>query len=96
VCWTEAPEQLATLGRQRRRWQRGLWEGIRRHARMVGNPRYGAVGLVAMPYFLLFEFLSPLVALGGLVVTVVLWLLGSVPTTYFVSFLLVSIVLGWS
>ena len=94
VCWTEAPEQLTTLARQRRRWQRGLWEGIRRHARMVGNPRYGAVGLVAMPYFLFFEFLSPLVALGGLVVTIVLWLLGSIPTTYFVSFLLVSIVLG--
>jgi len=94
VCWTEAPEQLATLARQRRRWQRGLWEGIRRHLRMVGNPRYGVIGLVAMPYFLLFEFLSPLFALGGLVVTVVLWLLGSLPTAYFVSFLLVSIVLG--
>ena len=24
VCWTEAPEDVTTLGRQRRRWQRGL------------------------------------------------------------------------
>jgi cellulose synthase/poly-beta-1,6-N-acetylglucosamine synthase-like glycosyltransferase len=94
VCWTEAPEQFSTLGRQRRRWQRGLWETLHRHARMIGNPRYGAVGLVAMPYFLLFEFLSPVVALGGLIVTVVLWLLGGLSTAYFVSFLLVSIGLG--
>jgi cellulose synthase/poly-beta-1,6-N-acetylglucosamine synthase-like glycosyltransferase len=94
VCWTEAPEQLTTLGRQRRRWQRGLWEALRRHARMIGNPRYGAVGLLAMPYFLLFEFLSPVVALGGLVVTVVFWLLGGLSTAYFFSFLLVSVGLG--
>jgi cellulose synthase/poly-beta-1,6-N-acetylglucosamine synthase-like glycosyltransferase len=94
VCWTEVPEQFATLGQQRRRWQRGLWEGLRRHARMFANPRYGIVGLVAMPYFVIFEFLSPVFALGGLVVTVLWWILGGLSTVYFVAFLLVSIGLG--
>jgi cellulose synthase/poly-beta-1,6-N-acetylglucosamine synthase-like glycosyltransferase len=94
VCWTEVPEQLRTLGRQRRRWQRGLWEGLRRHRRMMLNPRYGAVGLLAMPYFAVFEFLSPLFALGGLAVTIVLFLLGEISVGYFVAFLLVSIGLG--
>jgi cellulose synthase/poly-beta-1,6-N-acetylglucosamine synthase-like glycosyltransferase len=94
VCWTEVPEQVSTLARQRRRWQRGLWEGLRRHRHMIGNPRYGAVGLVAMPYFVFFEFLSPVFALGGLLVTVLWWLLGGLSTAYFVSFLLVSIGLG--
>ena len=28
VCWTEVPEDAATLGRQRRRWHRGLWESL--------------------------------------------------------------------
>ncbi len=94
VCWTEVPEQLRTLGRQRRRWQRGLWEGLRRHQRMLLNPRYGAVGLLAMPYFAVFEFLSPLFALGGLVVTIVLFVLGEISVGYFVAFVLVSIGLG--
>ena len=94
VCWTEVPEQLGTLGRQRRRWQRGLWEGIRRHRRMILNPRYGVVGLVAMPYFLVFEFLSPLFSLLGLLVTTLWWFLGDLSTFYFVAFLLVSIGLG--
>jgi cellulose synthase/poly-beta-1,6-N-acetylglucosamine synthase-like glycosyltransferase len=94
VCWTEAPTQLATLGRQRRRWQRGLWEGLRRHARLIGNPRYGVLGLVAMPYFAVFEFLSPVFALLGLVVTVVWWLLGGLSTVYFAAFLAVSLGLG--
>jgi cellulose synthase/poly-beta-1,6-N-acetylglucosamine synthase-like glycosyltransferase len=94
VCWTEVPEQLGTLGRQRRRWQRGLWEGIRRHRRMIGNPRYGIVGVLAMPYFLLFEFLSPLFSLLGVLVTVLWWFLGDLSTVYFVAFLVVSIGLG--
>ena len=28
VCWTEAPEDIGTLGRQRSRWQRGLSESL--------------------------------------------------------------------
>ena len=94
VCWTEVPTEFSTLGRQRRRWQRGLWEALRRHARLIGRPRYGVLGLVAMPYFVFFEFLSPIFALVGLVVTVLWWLLGGLSTVYFLAFLAVSIGLG--
>jgi cellulose synthase/poly-beta-1,6-N-acetylglucosamine synthase-like glycosyltransferase len=94
VCWTEVPTEFSTLGRQRRRWQRGLWEALRRHARLIGRPRYGVLGLVAMPYFVLFEFLSPIFALLGLVVTVLWWLVGGLSTVYFLAFFAVSIGLG--
>jgi cellulose synthase/poly-beta-1,6-N-acetylglucosamine synthase-like glycosyltransferase len=94
VCWTEVPEQLSTLGRQRRRWQRGLWEALRCHQPMLLKPRYGRIGLVAMPYFAVFEFLSPVFSLGGLLLTILLWALGVVSASYFVAFLLVSIGLG--
>jgi len=91
VCWTEVPEQLSTLGRQRRRWQRGLWQGMSRHRRMMLNPRYGAVGMLAMPYFLVFEFLSPVFSLGGLAVTIVLFLVGELSLTFLLAFLFVSL-----
>src|SRR5262249_13301047 len=94
VCWTQAPEQLQTLARQRRRWQRGLWEGLRRHQRMIANPRYGIVGVVAMPYFAVFEFLSPVFALLGLVVTFVWWSVGGLSPLSFAAFLAVSLGLG--
>lgn len=94
VCWTEVPEDLTTLGRQRRRWQRGLWQALRRHRAMIGNPRYGVIGLVTLIYFAVFEFLSPVFALLGLVVTVVLWAAGVLPSAYLLGFLMVSIVLG--
>lgn len=94
VCWTEVPERFTGLARQRRRWQRGLWEGMHRHRRMMANPRYGAVGLLAMPYFLVFEFLSPLFALGGLLVTTLLFALGVLTASYFLGFIYVSVGLG--
>jgi cellulose synthase/poly-beta-1,6-N-acetylglucosamine synthase-like glycosyltransferase len=94
VCWTEAPADFRTLGRQRRRWQRGLWEGLRRHGRLMGSPRYGIFGLVAMPYFLIFEFLSPMFALLGLVVTTLWFLLGGLSVVYFAAFVAVSIGFG--
>jgi hypothetical protein len=33
---------------------------------MIGNPRYGAVGLLALPFFLLFEAVGPVVEVLGL------------------------------
>jgi len=75
VCWTEAPEELGILGSQRNRWQRGLADSLRRHRRMIGRPRYGVVGLVALPFYLLFELLGPVVeALGYLLLLLSGWL----------------------
>src|SRR5688572_6923121 len=55
VVWTEAPESVAILSRQRNRWQRGTLQVLSAHAGMIANPRYGRIGLVALPYYALFE-----------------------------------------
>jgi cellulose synthase/poly-beta-1,6-N-acetylglucosamine synthase-like glycosyltransferase len=94
VCWTEVPEQFSTLSRQRRRWQRGMWQGLRRHQKMMLNKRYGTIGMVSMPHFALFEFLSPVFALGGLVITLVLGLLSELALSYVLAYMFVT--LGFS
>jgi cellulose synthase/poly-beta-1,6-N-acetylglucosamine synthase-like glycosyltransferase len=66
VCWTEVPETAAVLARQRRRWSRGLADVLSVHRRMILNPRYGRIGLVAMPYYLVFELLGPIIELLGI------------------------------
>ncbi len=43
VCWTEAPDDLTILGRQRARWQRGALETFFKHKAMLFNPRYGLI-----------------------------------------------------
>jgi cellulose synthase/poly-beta-1,6-N-acetylglucosamine synthase-like glycosyltransferase len=94
VCWTEAPETFGGLSRQRRRWQRGLGETLWRHRRAMFNPRYGALGLFALPYFFVFEFLGSVYQAFGLIVLIVAFALGSFSIIFFLAFMSVSIVLG--
>ena len=70
VCWTEAPESLRILARQRNRWQRGTLQVLGYHCRMFGNPRYGVIGLFVMPYYVLFEGIGPVIELLGYMVTI--------------------------
>lgn len=94
VCWTETPEDFHTLGRQRRRWHRGLGQTVWRHKRVFANPRYGALGLLAFPYFVVFEFLGPIIEIVGPVLTIVFWATGRLSTLFLVAFLVVSVLLG--
>src|SRR5919202_4501190 len=49
----------------RRRWSHGLAQLLWKHRRMIGNPRFGPVGVLALPFFLLFELLGPVVEVVG-------------------------------
>ncbi|MDH5231391.1 MAG: glycosyltransferase family 2 protein [Gammaproteobacteria bacterium] len=68
ICWTEAPEDLATLKSQRIRWHRGLSESLWKNKSLMLNPKAGVVGMVAFPYMVLFEWGSPLVEIIGMFV----------------------------
>jgi cellulose synthase/poly-beta-1,6-N-acetylglucosamine synthase-like glycosyltransferase len=94
VCWTEAPENARVLRRQRRRWQRGSAEALLMHARMLGNPRYRATGLLAMPALLLFELLGPVIELSGYAVAIAAFLTGAVNGEVFLLFLAISVLYG--
>jgi cellulose synthase/poly-beta-1,6-N-acetylglucosamine synthase-like glycosyltransferase len=72
VAWTEVPESRQVLRKQRRRWHRGLTEIFWRHRAMLFRPRYGVIGMVTMPWFLLFELLAPVVEVVGVALLAVL------------------------
>jgi cellulose synthase/poly-beta-1,6-N-acetylglucosamine synthase-like glycosyltransferase len=98
ICWTEAPESFRVLRRQRTRWQRGLIDTLLRHRAMIGRPRYGTVGMVSLPGFLVFEMLSPLVELTGYLLLPVLWASGllspSLAGTFFVLAILYMVLVS--
>ena len=68
LCWTEVPPTYNILMRQRRRWARGLVQTLNLHRSVMFNPKYKGMGLFSMPYFLFFEFLSPVIELIGIFV----------------------------
>jgi cellulose synthase/poly-beta-1,6-N-acetylglucosamine synthase-like glycosyltransferase len=78
VCWTEVPHSTAVLARQRRRWSQGLAEVLWKHRDMMGNPRYGRIGVFTLPYYLLFELLGPVFETAGLAVVIASFALGIV------------------
>jgi len=94
VCWTESPESLRVLARQRNRWHRGLLQTIWLHKRMLFNPRYGSVGLFAFPYFAVFELMGPFVETFGYVAVILSFVLGILDVQFFLLFLAVSILYG--
>ena len=94
IAWTEVPDTLRVLRRQRDRWHRGLIDTLFRHRRMLFNPRYGSVGLLGMPYFFLFEFLGPVVEILGYGAFFIGLALGVLNLEFAIAFFLVAVGLG--
>jgi len=56
---TEGPDTVRKLVAQRERWQRVILETWWSYRTMCFNPRYGSVGLVGMPFYLVSEIVAP-------------------------------------
>jgi cellulose synthase/poly-beta-1,6-N-acetylglucosamine synthase-like glycosyltransferase len=94
VCWTETPESMRILRKQRRRWHRGSIEALLMHRKMFLNPRYGVAGMVAMPAVLLFEILGPIIELSGYAFAIYAFATGGIALPVFLLFLSVSVLYG--
>ncbi|MXO94221.1 glycosyltransferase [Erythrobacter arachoides] len=94
VCWTECPDSLAVLGRQRARWQRGALECFVKHKGMLFNPRYGRIGMIGFGHILLVDVLGPLLEVLGYILVPLLWALGLLALPWLLAFLTVTFTLG--
>ncbi|MGZ9098172.1 MAG: glycosyltransferase [Brevundimonas sp.] len=94
VCWTEAPEDLRVLGRQRARWHRGSLETFERHWDMMFQRKYGRVGIVGFGYIFLVDVLGPIVELLGYFLIPMFWLTGLLSVEYLLAFAAVTFTFG--
>ena len=88
MCWTEAPSDLKSLGRQRARWQKGLLQVLWDNRDMLFRPRYGRIGSFAFPYLWLFELFAPIVEVGGIFTIALAAYLGVLSRDFCLQFLL--------
>lgn len=91
ICWTQVPEDLKTLRSQRKRWHIGLEESLSRHKYMFFNPSYGVIGILSYPYFVFFEYLTPLIELLGIITIVASFILDIINIEFLITYLLVYI-----
>jgi cellulose synthase/poly-beta-1,6-N-acetylglucosamine synthase-like glycosyltransferase len=94
VCWTDAPESLKDLGSQRARWHHGLGQALMLNKWLILNPRGGTVSWLAIPFYVLFELLGPVIEALGLVFVVTGALFGLIAWSEAVVFLLLALSLG--
>ena len=92
VCWTEVPEKLDDLGRQRTRWAQGAMEVFSNHLSMLFNPRYGRIGFLTMPTILIADVLGPLLEAMGYVLIPTFWLLGVLSVDFLFAYVVLTFV----
>jgi len=99
VAWTEVPSTRRVLGRQRRRWYRGMVETVVTNRAMLFNREYGRVGTVVLPFFVAAETFGPLIEGLGYVLLPVAWYFGVLDVQFFLVFFLlttgVGVFLSW-
>ncbi len=88
MCWTEAPSDLKSLGRQRARWQSGLMDVLWSTRDMLFRPRYGRIGFFALPYLWIFEMFAPVIEIVGIATILTSAILGILSRQFFLQFLL--------
>jgi cellulose synthase/poly-beta-1,6-N-acetylglucosamine synthase-like glycosyltransferase len=94
VCWTEVPGNWQMLRRQRNRWHRGMLQSLSRYRRMMFNPKYGIMGVVVLPYFLIFETMGPFIETLGYISVPLAWALGLLNTKFFILFFVLAVAFG--
>jgi cellulose synthase/poly-beta-1,6-N-acetylglucosamine synthase-like glycosyltransferase len=86
ACWTEVPQSLRVLARQRARWQHGALECFFQNKRMALNPRYGRVGILGFGHMLIVDLIGPVMEVLGYVVLPLFWLLGALSVDYLIAY----------
>lgn len=87
LCWTEVPATLKVLARQRSRWTRGTLETLITHRGLFFNGKYGKLGLLGYPYWLIFEYLAPIIEFLGILWFIFLVITGRLNWPFFLLLL---------
>ena len=96
VCWTQVPFTLQMLRKQRNRWHRGLIDCLLNNKAMILNPKYGAVSLLGVSYFLFVEVFGPVIELLGYISIPILYIMGLLNMKFLLLFITVAIFWGIS
>ena len=90
ICWTQVPESLGDLCKQRR-WHIGLFQTMTRHRRMLANPKYGLVGVISYLYFLIYELFSPYIEIFGVMTVILAFMIDLINVPFMILFFLIYV-----
>ena len=91
ICYTQAPNSLQGLKTQRKRWQIGLIHSMSLHKNMFLNYKW----FLAKAYFFLFEMVTPIVELIGMITVPITFLLGVINIDFLLLYFFLMFVYGF-
>lgn len=94
VCWSQAPSSLGDLAKQRRRWHLGLFQSMMKYRQIFVNLRFGLVSLISYTYYLLFELLSPVIEVFGILTVLLAMCHGLLNIPFMIRFFLIYSLYG--
>lgn len=94
ICWSQAPERLKDLRKQRKRWHLGLFQSMWKHRVMLFNAKFGAVSFISFFYFLLYELLSPFIEIFGVLTMVLAFIFDLINVQFMLLFFAIYAVFG--
>jgi hypothetical protein len=71
-----------------------MMETLWKHRRMIASPAYGAVGVIGMTSFFLFDVIGPIVELAGYVLIPLCWAAGMLSFKFFLTYLMLTFIFG--
>ncbi len=96
IAWTEAPETVRSLARQRFRWAFGTMQCVWKHRDLILNPRSPGLGCFSLPSIVFFQILLvAAIPIVDLLLIISLFTGAGLPfVIYFFAFLLCDLVLS--
>ncbi len=94
VCWTQAPEKLRDLIKQRKRWYIGLVQCMTKYRELFCNYHYGFLSFISYFYYLFFELISPFIEVIGNIATIVALCFGILNVPFMIIFYILYTLFG--
>ena len=97
ISYTEAPQTLRDIIKQRQRWYRGNFQAMWKHRDAVFNSRYGFLQKLSFPYMVMSMMFTPLAGVVSIAAAIIALLNGGghvmAPTVIF--FFVLQLLISW-
>lgn len=94
ICWSQVPESLGDLCKQRRRWHIGLFQSMWKHKNMMANHKFGWVSFISYFYFLIYELLSPFIEIFGVLTMILAFFVDLINVPFMLLFFAIYAIFG--
>ena len=94
ICWSQVPENLGDLCKQRRRWHIGLFQSMWKHKNMMANHKFGWVSFISYFYFLVYELLSPFIEIFGVLTMILAFFVDLINVPFMLLFFAIYAIFG--